>query len=207
MAHKRVHYAIVHTEKMLVNIPFSRPPSVNTHSRSSFSDYLNIEICAINIGIDKDTYSHENTTNRYIGTQSLSNPGKFPEDTKHPCIQPKDGSPSYPFLFLSMTAGICECTYVQVHINRRITRSKLWKLNNADIPGQLWNKKVTDAWKLTRLRRRQGLWWRFRVKLDSIYIYVNSRRKFLNFTIYFFFLWVTRKRFGLWKSHSFAGNI
>src|SRR5271155_1245332 len=39
----------------------------------------------------------------------------------------------YPCLFRSMTAGICACKYVDVHIVKSITRSRLSKLNNADI--------------------------------------------------------------------------
>jgi len=38
---------------------------------------------------------------------------------------------AYPSLFLSMTLGNMECTYVDVQIIRRMTRRRDWKLKMA----------------------------------------------------------------------------
>lgn len=44
--------------------------------------------------------------------------------------------PAYPSLFLSTILGIVPLTYVQVHIRRRRTSRRDWKLKSADWSGR-----------------------------------------------------------------------
>jgi len=69
---------------------------------------------------------------------------------KHPthrslAIEKKVG---YPCLLRSITAGICACIYVHVHIVKSMTSNRLSKLNNADIlfeGTRGWWWKVSDV--------------------------------------------------------------